>query len=340
MLILDIDDFQARVRVSKDFTFSKLRPWLQQAEQQYIQPILGPVFLQELDDHFTGSDDDAVLDAVLAEAQAALALFGMYLAIPALSLKMEDTGLHALSNDQYKSPYQWQVGDYRDSYLQAAYAAVERLYAVLEANRTNSSLASWRDSNAYSEYHDSLLRNAKEFSGVFSIGYSHITYVDLKPGIQRAQDMVLRKVVGEDFYDSLVARLADDDSSESDYDAGEFEDIAIKKLRPALAQLAVAHSTEVLFKTVNGSLLSTRYDGNGSTDVKVIDDRLHNAFAVGVRKNAMDMGMKLLSIAHAWLDRHADNLPLYKDGPGYRADINDERPASERMHNEGGFFMV
>jgi hypothetical protein len=334
MLIENIDDFKRWVRVQFQMNFDLLRPHLAQAQRDYLLPVLGPTLLAELNEAYTGSDSDDALDPVLTASQEVMALFGYWLAIPALQLKMDDTGLHALSNDQYKSPYQWQVGDYRESYLLAGYSAMENLYSVLMQERPSG----WAASDGYAQYNESLLRNSTEFNAVYRIGYSHITYVDLKPGLQRAQDLVLRKELGTEFYDSLVSYLSEESASDSvDTD---MLDIAIKKLRPALAHLAVGYSKEVLFKTVNGSLLSTRYEGNSTTDVKVIDDRLNNEFAVNVRRNAMNTGYELLSSAREWLDKNAEDFPLYLNGPGYRAEGADERPAEDRMHNTGGMMMV
>jgi hypothetical protein len=201
-------------------------------------------------------------------------------------------------------------------------------------------LAAWKSSEGYASYRDTLLRNASEFSKVLSIGGSHITYVDLRPAIGRAESLIIRKEIGDDFYDQLIQHLNDEDSSESDPTDSDLLDLAIKKLRPALAQLTIAHATEVLFKTVNGSLLSTRYDGNSTTDVKVIDDRLHNGFAAQTRATALKTGWSLLAVAKGWLDKNADDLPVYKNGPGYRPLGKEELPIEERMHNAKGMMMV
>jgi len=342
MLIDTIDTFRTHVPVALSMTYPQLRAFLGQSRQQYLKPILGVEFLNELEEYQSGSasDDSDAMDAVLLASQRVQSLFGMYLAIPVMQLKMEETGLHAISNSEYKSAYQWQVGDYREGYLMAAYSAVEELYEVLMQYRDEPALTAWKTSDGYANYKTTLLRNAKEFSAALSIGGSHITYVDLRPAITRAEDLVVRKEICDAFYDQLIQHLSDEDSSESDPTDSDLLDIAIKKLRPALAQLAVAHATEVLFKTVNGALLSTRYDGNSTTDVKVIDDRLHNGFAAQTRATAYKIGRELLAVAKAWLDRNADDLPVYKDGPGYRPLGKEQLPLEDRMHNGRGMMMV
>lgn len=342
MLVNTIDIFREHVKVAVGMKLHQLVPFINQARQQYIKPILGKSFLTEVEEYFEGSasDDNAALDAVVLAAQRAQSLFAMYLAVPVLQLKMEETGLHAVSNTEFKSAYQWQVGDYREGYLLAAYSAVEELYEVLMQYRDDVALASWKTSDGYANYKSTLLRDANEFSAVLSIGSSHITYVDLRPAITRAEDLVVRKEIGDEFYDQLIQHLNDEDSSESDPTDSDLLDIAIKKLRPALAQLAVAHATEVLFKTVNGALLSTRYDGNSSTDVKVIDDRLHNGFAAQTRATALKTGWSLLAVAKGWLDKNADDLPVYKSGTGYSPLGKEQLPIEERMHNASGMMMV
>lgn len=339
MLIDKIADFRLYVLVSQGMKFEQIRQWVEQAEREYLMPCLGVATLAELQEAYDDSDgsDEAVND-VLEAAQRALALFAYYIAIPGIQVKMMETGLHALSNTEYKSAYQWQVGDYRESYLLSAYSAMERLYDLLVIN--TSTFPEWTSSTGYAHYSDSLLRNTREFSEVYSIGSSHITYVDLKPAIARAQDLVLRIELGEDFYNSLIDHLTGDDDSDSAAADSDMLDIAVKKLRPALAHLAIGHAKEVLFRMVNGSLLSTRYNPNSSNDVKAFDDRLHTEFVTTLRRNAMETGHQLLSVARKWLDEHAEDFPLYLNGPGYREDGVDERPIEDRMHNEGGMMMV
>lgn len=335
MLIDNIPDFRAHVDVASDFKWARIDMHLQQAEQEFLLPVLGSDLMALLQEHYddSGSSDD--LDAILLQSQKALAIMGFYLAIPKLQLKQMDTGLYAVTNDEHKSPYQWQVGDYRDSYLQAGYAAIEKLYSVLMEHA--NSINEWVDSDGYAAYNESLLRNAAEFNQVYKIGLSRITYVDLKPAIDRAQDKYLRPTVGEAFYDSLITYLSegDDDSASDDVDDALLNK-AVKKLRKALAHLAIGEASEVNFRQVNGGLLSSRFDGNRAAN----EAARTAADITNLRATALRKGGELLSLAHGWLDANAASFPLYINGPGYRAAGTEERTVESRMPNAGGFFMV
>lgn len=338
-IVTNITEFRSYISVSKAFQFELLKPFVAQAQREYLLPVLGKEMLNDLIEHYQDSaGSDQALDDVLAAGQEVLCLFTFYLAIPSLQLKMNETSLHAVSDEKYKSAYQWQVADYREGYLLAGYSAIESLYDVLTQHV--GTLTAWRSSDGYAMANATLLRNAREFNAYYNIGQSNITFVDLKAAMARAQDLVLRNEVGAAFYDSLIAHLTGDDDSDSDTADADMLDVAVKKLRAALAPLAVGHATELLFRTVNGALLSTRYNPNTGADVKAFDDRLHNEFAINVRKNAMRVGYEMLSVARKWLDANADSFPLYRNGPGYRADGPDERTAEQRMHNETGMMMV
>jgi hypothetical protein len=343
MLTTAIDQFRQHVQVNYDFTLPRIRPFLKQANRDYLKPVLGSDLLLELQE-LANSEDSASgeqggMERILQAAREAEAVMAFYLAIPSLQLQMSQAGLHAVSNEQYKSAYQWQVGDFRESWMLAGYAAIEALYDLLAELRP----AAWLQTNGYAGYHSSLLRNTQEFNAVYSIGESHITYVDLKPGLQRAQELVLRPTLGEAFYNSLIAHLAqEEDSSSGSAEAdGTWNDRAIAKLRPALAQLAVAHATEVLFKTNNGALVSTRYEGNSSSESKGrVDDSTQNGYAALVRSTAHKAGMGLLAVAQRWLDDNHTHFPIYTSGPGYRPLGQDQRPIQERVHNSGSMMMV
>jgi hypothetical protein len=334
MLLTENDDLKQRVRLNAQMNVSAMMPMVRQAERDYLVPVLGPDLYAALKDEADSSSPDPGLMKVLNAAKDVSAIMGYYLYVPVGQLQMDQTGLHALSNDTFKSPYQWQVGDYREAYLLSGYAAIEHLYTVLEEVKPTA----WLNSEACSLYRRSLLRNAREFDRHYRIGYSRITYVDLKPAIERAEDKVLRPVLGDAFYDALVDHLNDaNDGSSSDVALRTIMDEAVRRLQKALAPLAVAHATELLFKVVNGSLLSTRFDGNSSNSVKVSDDRLQMEFAATTRANALRVGHEMLALARGYLDRNAESIPLWKEAPGYTP---PDRVVPTRIHNAGSITMV
>lgn len=340
MLISSVDQFRAHVDVSYDFKWQRIAMSLQQAELEYMLPVLGAEFLAELNAYAAAPTNNAVLDDVLLHAQRAHAIMGYYLAVPNLQLKQSDSGLHVLANEEKKSPYQWQVGDYRESFLQGGYAAIEKLYGVLMDNA--AALATWRTSDGYAQFNDSLLRTAEEFHRQYRIGISRITFVDLRPAIDRAQDLILRPTLGEAFYDSLIHYVREgDDDSDSATDADSILlDKAVKKLRKALAHFAIGEAKEVNFRLVNGGLLSSRFEGNSTNSVKIIDERLNAELTATTRSNATKKGYELLSLAQSWLDANADSFPLYRNGPGYRPTGAAERPMESRIHNRGGILHL
>ncbi len=342
MLISTIDQFKERVDVGSDFKWRRIRDYVEQAELEFLLPVLGQELIDDLDAYMQGSDDaNDAYNKVIEQGQKALAITAFYLAFPTLQLKATDLGFVVQLGEGERSPYQWQVGDARDAVLMAGYAAIEKLYTILD--RHKASLAQWRNSEAFTGYHDSLLRNAAEFHTFYKIGTSRITYVDLKPAIDRAQELVLRPRLGEEFYDSLIEHLregADDSSSDSDGVDDALMSAAIKKVRRALAHFTIGEAKELSFRKANGGLLSTRFDGNSSSAVNVIDERLNSEDTVNIRAVATKKGYELLSVAQGWLDRHADSFPLYKNGPAYRPAGNDERTAEDRMPSAGGLMWV
>lgn len=338
-MIIDKEIFDKYTDVGRNFRWQRVKMFAEQATEDFLLPVLGEELLRELQDHLESSDEDDGLDEVLEAAQATLSLMTMYLAVPHLQVHQSDEGLHVFANDDYKSPYQWQVGDYREGWILAGYGAMEKLYRVLMKHA--GQLPTWRDSDGYAGYNAGLLRTAKEFNRYYKIGSSSITFVDLKPALERAQDLVLRKVLGEAFYDSLIDWVRNgSESSDSDEVDETLMDTAVDKVRKALAHFTIGHSQEVHLRLVNGGLLSTRFDANSANQGNEIDVRLDAERASDTRDKANKRGFELLSLAQGWLDANADSFPLYKNGPGYRPGGNDERPVSARIYNAGGLFGI
>jgi len=347
MLIRDIATLRQHVRVNHQFDadFKQMGPLVKRVQRDYLRPVLGKPLLQKLETDFTSLA--GAYATVLSQCQEALAVLAMHAWIRVAQMSLDDTGAHVHVDENHKTPYRWQFGDVREEYLLMGLASLDELYEVLEENR--DALAEWKNSAAESLYNSSILRTADDFSRWYAINDSRMTFLDLKPAIRRAEELVVKPRIGEAFYAELVAAQlpqagSEESESDSSGDAQSVDELraqVLDKLRGALAHLAIADSKEVIWRQVNGALLSSRIDRNseeqgssGSSGRLTLDD------VRVVRQNARDEGMGLLAQAHGFLDRNADSFPTYKDGPGYRPTGNQELGIEDRIHNTDGIVML
>ncbi len=328
-LVADIATLRQYVPINYSFTWDLMAPHLKRAERTYLVPVLGDAFLAELVDHTTGSSStaDPVLDEVVALVQEAESHLAVRFALPYLSVQVGDSGLHITQTDNYRPPYQWQVGDLSQGLHESGMAAIEALYAYLEGHRSEESLDTWTSSSARSTTQDTLLPSATAFDRHYRIGESRITYVDLLPAIRRATALHLQNSLGSAFVAALLGHL---NSESSTTDAA--MDTALEKVQAALAPLAIAEAKEVVFRYVNGGLLSTRMEPNRTQHEKDANPEV----VVAQRRAALDIGMGLLAQALAWCDANADDLTGYTA----RNSAGELPVVADRIHNTPGMTMV
>lgn len=321
--------------VAYAFDDDTIVPHVRRAERDFVLPVLGRELYEDLLDHYqasaSGSGAD-VLDDLLLKVQHALAHLAVRYAIPYLTVNVNDHGLHITQTENYRPPFQWQVGQLQNDLLDAGMSGLDDVYSYLEEHA--GSLPKWTESTACTLYNDTLIRRASEFARHYPLNRAHVTFADLKAAMRRAQVLVIGNQIGQDFLDELLAHLQDESSSSDSGDS--LLDTAIEKLQPALAHLTIGMAEELALRRVNGALMSTRTEANASTSSSWIDTKdPNNDEMKGIRRNAMATGQDFLALAHAWLDENADDLNTYKNGPGYRAE-SDQPDMSTRLHNKGG----
>jgi hypothetical protein len=340
LLFTTTEDLRAHLDLQFEFEFDRARKFIRQAQRTYLVPVLGEAFLAELIEGTSSSgsgEGEDLLDEVTELAKDALGQFTGMLMVPVIQLQMGDAGLHVTAGEHYKTPYQWQIGNYKEALHQAGMAALEELYRVLEENA--STFTTWRESTAFSQYNALLLRNAAEFDQHYSIGANRVTYVDLVPAIKRAEQLHMRRMFGATFYDSLIDHLQSEESGS----AGEGDtmlDLVIGKLRPALAHFAISEAKELHFRHINGALISTRYNGDATNKEAEGQSRSDDGWIYRVRTQAISTAHQLLATARSWMDENAADIPGYTASPAYREEGTEQVTIEERIHNYGGIVGV
>lgn len=315
MLITTPAQFAAYVTVNKGISIESLRTHVRHAERQHILPALGTTLYNALTAY--NGTGNATYDALLIKVREPLALLAMRTLLPDIQVQTSDAGATVTWSENYRPALPGQIDAKLEALQLCGMSALDALYDYLQ--ETNPS--SWRTSDAGKDSGATLLRTSAEFSEGYPIANSRTTFIDLRPAMLRAQDFDIAPAIGSTFLDTLLAhqRTAGNNS---------YYDTAIAKLKPALAQLAVGRSQDVLLQYVNGGLISTRWVQQ--TKDAVNDPGLQQVSAM--RTNAAVNGKALLAIAQKWMDDNASNLT------GYTARTNStELPdVSTRIHNNDG----
>lgn len=150
--------------VEKNMLFASLAPFIQDAEQQYILPVLGDAELLDLEaayDDGSGSPDAEQL-ALINALRPALIKLALYNGFPTLNIRITDMGIMKSESSDYNPAPGADVYYARTQLLLDGYNALDQLYQFLEQNAGSYPL--WTASSAFTQYTQFFIKNAAIFN--------------------------------------------------------------------------------------------------------------------------------------------------------------------------------
>lgn len=315
-LIISIETFKKYVKVNINSDIKTLAPAITEAERRFIIPALSQELYQKLDEHVNGSSasPDEGLDAILAKVEIPLANIAYWLHIPAGGVMMDDAGIHVLSTDSHKPASEYKTEDLKESVATAGFDALDDLFAFLEENKTN--YPEWVASDSYTIFNELFLRTAKEFSKEYNIGNSRRTFLAIRHLIRDNQKTHIKKILGENLYNEILAQLKSRYTVEEGSGSGgddpltALNQLLLENIRPALAYLTISDATYEL---------PLEFRGNGiivnatepTMDSGKIKKPAENTRLQTIATRAQQKGEDYLKRLQLWLNANAASYPLY-----------------------------
>ena len=126
----------------------------------------------------------------------------------------------------------WVTVQKKENLQRNAQRAIDNLYEFLEANKGD--YEDWTASDQYTEFKELLVQTTKQFNSIVGIGKSRQLFIRLRPSISEVEKMYIIPLIGQPFYDILIAAL------KATPDANQVK--AIQALREAIVRLAMART--------------------------------------------------------------------------------------------------
>lgn len=234
------------------------------AEETHLLPVLGRELFDHVDELYreVGLDDDWTLpkngkDADPGERLVRLCqevVVYMTLADNAglFSVSMNDAGLNTPSTQGYEEADDKRIDRFVKDAFKKGHRAIDRLLLFLEEDACSVEPKfsdKWKSSRYYYLNHDTLFTTAVEFNRYVSIDESREWFVKLLPDIRFCSDTYLAPQVGYTLMESLVESLASPVPAERTAAEGKIWDMAVRKLRQALALHVEARNEKLRRKT-------------------------------------------------------------------------------------------
>ncbi len=281
VLINTIEELKNYVAVDSNSDIKLFKPFIEQCQEDYILPLLGSAFLEEIQNDYDGALGvvDAMSNAnqdVILKIQRALANYAMFEGIPQFGSEIGNLGINVERTDNGEPAPRWKIEKLQLSHLKTADKEADKLLAFLEKNaQPSGDYELWYNSNANTFLTGAIVRNAAIASQFINNGISRRLFLKMKPQIQRIESKRLKKYVCTDQLNELLDQVKNQSLTVNNQ-------LLIDQMAPVVAKMALYQSLPFIQVGIseNGITVQSSSDGvvsnakAGPTEVKALQDTL------------------------------------------------------------------
>ncbi len=209
MLITTTAELKVYLPVEKAMVNQSFSPYIEQAEDNYIAPILGDALLATLRANYAANTLTADQVKLLDQVRKVIAPIAFYLYTPILNVRITEGGLVTSETQTTQRAAKWMVDGMRLQLLSTGYKAIDNLFKYLEKNTAADFYASWKAGTGYSQYNRFFIRNADEMTrGGAPIHGSRWLYTRMESIIDSVEIRFIEGEISPGLFAALKARAA------------------------------------------------------------------------------------------------------------------------------------
>ncbi len=209
-LFKTIEELTEVVSVSNIFVIEKVQPYFEETADAIAVPFIG----QQLYDRIlTKYNDDVLLSdpekALLRRLRVIIAKFGLVAYLPLGEVIVGNDGITTVSKGENRTAaYDQQITRLSESLTNQAYDALERLLSWLEEPGQLTAFPEYATSLAYTRQQRGLIRRAVEFSDIYPISGSRLTFQAVHPELLNIEEDRLIPLIGQAHYAIVKANTS------------------------------------------------------------------------------------------------------------------------------------
>jgi hypothetical protein len=206
MIFSTIQEFRELINISAGMDFDSLTPDIRRAERKYLIPYIGQAQYTELVTKYETGDEAEEWERLLAHAREVVACFTMHLYLPMAQVNISDVGVNLNHTDSQVTAFQWQIDQLDEGYfLKLGHAGIDSLLTMMDENKED--YPKWAQSVHYLTNKDAIINTYSEFNKHYYIQNSPTTYFALKNIMSKAETFEVVPVLGQAFYDRIIAEI-------------------------------------------------------------------------------------------------------------------------------------
>src|SRR6185369_2614471 len=262
-LLKDTANVKQYVAIDVNTSFSTLKPFIEQAEQLFLVPLLGQAFYDEFNTAYQASIASTPVPlsadnlALLPYIQLPLTYYMLVQGNSQLGVAFGDMGLQQNFGAESQPAPLWKAEKFEFDNIANADLFADKLLEFLEKNASISKYATWfNDPTANTFLSGAIVRNATIANKYIEINNSRRVFMKLKKMITLIESRYVPKLIGDDQYNLLVAHIKLQTVTAD-------EALLLLHLEPIIAKMALEKSIPTLDLNIGKDGI-TIYSSNNS----------------------------------------------------------------------------
>jgi hypothetical protein len=207
-----MEEVRKYISVSASAEFDNVAPHIQNAERDYLVPLIGSGLYDSLMAFYT-TDDPDLTDAgvqktgqLLTLVQSAVIHIAYWIGFDVLNALMTDSGFKRTESNTVKSLFKYQEANLKNYLRTSGFNGLDTVLQFLEANQDDFS--DFEDSQAFSTIKTAFVPTTSVLNEIYFINNSRLTFLRMKPHLQLLEDTEILPLLGHVTYYTIKAELS------------------------------------------------------------------------------------------------------------------------------------
>ena len=333
-LIDNLSQVLSAASVNVSNTIDNWFPYIEEAQETFIKPVLGIGLYEQLQDAMTldpvPPDDGITLEnlaKLLEMVRKPLALYALWLGADEFGVSISSQGIQVIETPTHKTAPQYRVQNLKENWIRRANTSLDLVLKFLDEHKEDYPGYVCQDA-------DLFIRTTLEFNSEVDIRESRRVFVSLKPIIRSVEKKYIRPALSAELFDELKEAL------QSDEGLAEEQKVLIDMIRPALAHLTMARALlEISIDVLDWGI----FDTAGNTFANVSSKQASNKDRISIMAEANQRdGEAELKALQQFLDESAseDLYPAYFHSTRYAGKTKAETRNEFINKSDNSFFLA
>ena len=206
-LLKTTEELQKVASVENNLDPETFAPYVQLAEDQYLNDVLGATFMASLQTQYDANTLDADNTKLLPYIHRVIGPLAVYHMTPNL-LRIGNNGVQAVSSTDFTPANSTDIYFMRKEMREMGMNALDTLYTYLEANKTTYTI--WAADPVYTQFKAYFISSATQFQKYVDISRSRVIYGKLVPMMANMESRYISATITEALFNDLKTKWAND----------------------------------------------------------------------------------------------------------------------------------